>query len=446
MTTMWMPIRNIATTTLLLAGALAAEPARTEPRKIAAAVTTQEFGAIRVGPNVHVSKDRSERVHFEVVLAEDLDRGGDLLAATMYSPKEKVTPHQIAVYASRDRGKTWALVFDKGEGSPGRFSDPAFARGPDGATYFVYLHNETSQSRFIEIIRSGDGGRIWEPAAKIAGRWDRPFLAVDRTSGKYRDRLYCQAAEGLFASSDGGRSFGKVRSWERRYAPFSSGNPVVLADGTLAVLYSDLNGPANQGCLGVRTSTDGGDSFSKERVVAEYRMADTRFGTPGMAADSARPGRLYVVWQDKLPSGRAAILFAASADKGATFSEPVLLSEQPEIGGHHAFVPSLAVNAAGTVAVMWYDTRSSAKGQSGWDVRLRASGDGGKTWGPSARLTEETTSVKKTRTYQDHVGHTAGLAAEADGAFRCLWVDGRTGVAQVWTATVQIDAARESRR
>jgi hypothetical protein len=432
-----MPKHNVATALLVLAGALAAEPGQAEQHKIAAAATTQELGAIRVGPNVHVSKDRSERVHFEVVLAEDLGRGGDLLAASMYSPIGKVSPDQVAVYASRDRGKTWAPVFEKGEGSPGKFADPAFARGPDGATYFVYLHIETRESRPIEIVRSGDGGRTWEPAAKIAGWWDRPFLAVDRTNGKYRDRLYCQA-EGrtlgrLLISTDGGRSFGK----EQPYRGRGSCNPVVLADGTVAVLYN----------LTVRTSSDGGNSYSEERVVAkEDGVADTPWwGIPGMAADPARPCRLYVVWQDKLPSGRAGILFAASADKGATFSQPVLLSEQPDTAGHHAFVPSLAVNAAGTVAVTWYDTRASAPGQLGWDVRLRASADGGKTWGPSVPVTEEATLLKKTRTYQGQVGHTAGLAADADGGFHCLWVDGRTGVAQVWTATVRIDAARESR-
>ena len=107
--------------------------------------------------------------------------------------------------------------------------------------------------------------------------------------------------------------------------------PWMLADGTLAVLRAPLPGPKTPGYLGVRTSRDGGDSFSEERVVAEYRVADTPyFGIPAMAADPARPGRLYFVWQDELASGRAGIRFAASADKGATFSAPVWLSEQPE--------------------------------------------------------------------------------------------------------------------
>jgi hypothetical protein len=161
-----------------------------------------------------------------------------------------------------------------------------------------------------------------------------------------------------------------------------------------------------------------------------------------MAADPARPRRLYVVWQDRL-----GVYFASSADKGATFSRPVLLSEQPEMGGHDAFVPSVAVNAAGIVAVTWYDTWGLAPGQKGWDVRLRASGDGGKTWWPSVRVTEKSTlRGEKAQKSLIGVGDTAGLAADAGGAFRCLWVDGRTGVGQVWTASVRIDGRKEPQR
>jgi hypothetical protein len=37
-------------------------------------------------------------------------------------------------------------------------------------------------------------------------------------------------------------------------------------------------------------------------------------------------------------------------------------------------------------------------------------------------------------------GDTAGLAADAAGAFRAVWVDNRTGVPQVWTASVTVRA------
>jgi hypothetical protein len=200
--------------------------------------------------------------------------------------------------------------------------------------------------------------------------------------------------------------------------------------------------------LAVRTSRDGGDTFSDETVVAELHLPEAALasGVPVMATDPARPGRLYVVWVEALPSGQRGVLFAASADKGTTFSRPVLLSEQPRAVGHDAFVPSVAVNAAGIVAVTWYDTRGLPPGQKGWNVRLRASGDGGESWWSSVRVTEESTlRGEKSRKSLGGVGDTAGLTADADGGFRCLWIDGRTGIAQVWTATVQIDVNKKGK-
>jgi hypothetical protein len=35
-------------------------------------------------------------------------------------------------------------------------------------------------------------------------------------------------------------------------------------------------------------------------------------------------------------------------------------------------------------------------------------------------------------------GDTAGLVADADGVFHALWIDNRTGVHQVWTATIAV--------
>ena len=35
-------------------------------------------------------------------------------------------------------------------------------------------------------------------------------------------------------------------------------------------------------------------------------------------------------------------------------------------------------------------------------------------------------------------GDTAGLAADALGIFHAAWVDNRTGVPQLWTATVSV--------
>jgi hypothetical protein len=306
----------------------------------------------------------------------------------------------------------------------------------------------------LQVVRSRDGGRTWGAATTIKDYHDRPFLALDSTGGKYQGRLYCLTHKGLLVSTDSGQSFGTFRSRARRpeFEPYGSGNPVVLSDGTLVVLYNnsskretDAQKKTDPGrdrrYLAVRASRDGGDSSSGECVITEYRGA----GFPQAAAGPAHTpwhDRVHVVWQEASPGGHTCVKYAFSKARGATFSEPVVLSEQSEAGGDYdAFLASVAVNKAGVVAATWYDTRGLPRGEAGWNVRLRASVDGGEAWQPSVRVTDAPTlKDKKTRKRLPGVGHTAGLAADADGVFHCLWVDGRTGVQQVWTATAEVKA------
>jgi hypothetical protein len=39
-------------------------------------------------------------------------------------------------------------------------------------------------------------------------------------------------------------------------------------------------------------------------------------------------------------------------------------------------------------------------------------------------------------------GDTAGLAADAGGVFHPVWIDNRTGVPQMWTATVKVQVLK----
>ena len=120
------------------------------------------------------------------------------------------------------------------------------------------------------------------------------------------------------------------------------------------------------------------------------------------------------------------------------------------------FIPSIAVNKGGVVAVSWYDRRGLPKPRMvpievtldgrvvstrkrvthGWNVRLRVSLDGGAAWLPSVQLNEQPSRREL------QVGHTAGLAAAADGRFHATWIDDRTGTTQLWGAAVEVKSER----
>ncbi len=418
-------------------------------------------GAIRISPNVHVSKANAEFFHAEVVLAADPTDSGRLAAASMYSPPpvDSSAP-KIIVYTSTDSGKSWAPALKRTDANPVSLADPAFAWGASDSLFFVNMWtpslNKLEEAGCLQVVRSQDGGRTWGTTTTIKEYHDRPFLAIDNTGGKYQGRLYCLTHKGLLVSTDAGKSFGTLRSWPRQpeHTIGSGGTPLVLSDGTLLVLYNnDFKYPAkkrgldhnkNRRYLAVRASQDGGDSFSEEHIVAEYIGAG--YSQAAVApAQSAWPDRVFVVWQETLANGHTCIRYAYSKDRGATFSKPIVLSEQSEEATKYdAFLPSIAVNKAGVVAVTWYDTRALRPGESGWDVRIRVCRDGGETWQPSVQVSDAPTRKdKKTGKRILGVGHTAGLAADADGHFHCLWVDGRTGFSQVFTVTVTVGSEKK---
>jgi len=466
-----------------------------------------------VGSNVQVSSEMANVLHSEVVIAADPARGNRLVAGAMpSSPKFS----RVAIYASEDSGKTWKLSFERKGNDPECFADPAFAVGSDGTIYFVNMYFKNFQSvggESLQFLRRSADSLTWVPGSSVNSWHDRPFLAIDNTVGLFHGRLYCMTHNGFFTSRDNGDSFSASAPFSPKVGSYytTPGNPVVLSDGTVVTvqeMFTDKDGKSaasgkkwrallarrfdddderiereheagggdiinpgdkktgraahDTGLLSARSSVDGGQTLSKEHAIASYDFNHLSYSNvPVLAADaSAGPyrDRLYVVWNDALPTDGTGIFFARSEDKGATWSRPMLLSEQsPEpirdaqkwrsMAKYTGYLPCIAVNTAGVVGVSWYDNRDLPLGAAGWNYRFRASLDGGKTWESSIRVSDKTTLFpmkSKSATHLEdrraryHAGHTSGLCSDANGAFHALWIDGRTGVRQVWTATIAL--------
>jgi hypothetical protein len=441
---------------------------------------------IVVGPNVHVSSTYASDRHKETVIAADPLHAQRLFA---FAICERSGKSSLAGYLSEDGGKSWKVSFERQPGSGQVLSDPSLAFGPDGTLYFVCLQEEVSASEGAEaakktsmlFFRCPDGHTKWEPLATVqhdnpnqpkdpALTWqhwaDRPWLAVDGTSGKNRGRLYCASWLWLDISADQGRTFaGLPQPVRKEYADYSPANPVVLSDGTLLLARRMwLNRPHNLPGIGILLSDDGGKTLRDGPLVGTDRYDHRReFGysfrfTVQLAADTSASeyrDRVYVVWEDgqtdantqagkPLQPGPGCILFAYSKDKGTSWVGPVILSEQPDDGNnpYGAYMPAIAVNNEGAVAVTWYDRRGlpSAPGPRppfyapGCNVRIRLSLDGGESWQPSVQVNEKTINASVW-----DLRDTAGLAADGAGTFHPVWIDDRTGTTQVWTAPVGVE-------
>lgn len=457
------------------------------------ATIAQQTG-IAVGPNVQASKARGNLVHNEVLLAADPGIPKNLLGCSMAFSPEQNKVITIA-YVSSDGGISWefAVTSDRGILS----GDPACTFGANGNAYFTNLErNEKNVDRLV-AYRSTDYGKTWSPPTMVLGSSvDRPYVTVDQSDGSYRGRVYVYgqiaqrtvdgegagASIALWRSLDNGATFEGpiVRSHDKSLS-FHPANSVVLSDGTLVCLFAELDSQKRNdgyggsqyrkadiqnGTLKVIVSSDGGESFSPAYKISEM-YEDWREGSstiPSLAADrgsSEFKDRLYAVWADGR-YGRTQILVSYSTDKGKTWSSQYLVSDgQPTVGdGPDNFMPVVAVNPGGIVGVMWYDRRDNPDG-FGYYVRFTASLDGGDTWLPSVRVSQAPKTLEtpqgwpitagvwrsgvsgplsfNLRRYEWLAGgHTAGMAADANGAFHPFWVDNRTGVSQIWTAAIMV--------
>src|SRR5262249_48818561 len=157
------------------------------------------------------------------------------------------------------------------------------------------------------------------------------------------------------------------------------------------------------------------------------------FFFPDYAVDPIS-GNLYAVWQDARFSNfqYSSIAFSMSTDGGFTWSTPIRINQTPDnipVGDRQAFIPSVAVAAAGTVAVKYHDFRNntSAPGllTDYWIVHAHANTDltNPANWASENRLTRSSFDVTQALNFGADgffVGDYMGLSA-AGNDFAALW-------------------------
>jgi hypothetical protein len=177
-----------------------------------------------------------------------------------------------------------------------------------------------------------------------------------------------------------GRSFSvpvKVADLQKLALGMRRGPRIIVTDKVIAITAIS---PA-EGNIVVWSSSDGGATWKQGANINDTPKA-ARECLHAMAGDGQ--GNAVVAWLDDRNGGKE-LWRAISADGGATWSANALIYKSPD--GHicECCHPSVAVDAAGRVAVMWRNWLGGSR-----DLYLATSSDRGKIFGAAQKLGEGT--------------------------------------------------------
>lgn len=272
-----------------------------------------------------------------------------------------------------------------------------------------------------------------------------PAIAVDPEQSRFLALAYRTDAPefgcGLEVSGDGGRGWVRAQpvaelpaGAERCYAPevaFGPGN-------RLYFLFVGLQGIGNAP-MGVflTSSTDRGRTFSPARMVLGPENYMVRMVVDRSMGEN---GRLHLVWLKVgsdpplggLPSGVPNPIVAAfSDDGGATFSEPVQVSDPNR---PRSVAPAVALGADNALHVAYFDLREDAVDYQGlegapwpgeWSLVVATSTDGGRQFSPGVLVDDKL--IPPGRVMLIFTMAPPSIATDGDGRVFTAWFDARHG-------------------
>ncbi|HEY8623135.1 MAG TPA: sialidase family protein, partial [Casimicrobiaceae bacterium] len=315
---------------------------------------------------------------------------------------------------SQDGGRTWSqhmAAFSRctggnaaNGGDYSRASDPWVTFAPDGTVYQSSLSFNgnvlaAGSSSAILVSRSTDGGATWSNPTTLIRDGQRFFNDKDSITADSTDTRLVYAVWDRLDNNQGPSYFSRTTdggiSWEVARAIYDPGansqtinnQIVVLPDGTLIDFFTRLDLPLNA-------------------------------------------------------PATATLAIIRSADKGVTWSVPIVISPAQSIGTidpetrasirDGSSLGSIAVGPHGELAVVWQDSRFSGGARDG--VAFSRSLDGGLTW---------TTAIRVNRA-PDVPAFVPAVTVRADGTYGVSYYDFRNNTADASTLLTDYWLARSA--
>jgi hypothetical protein len=345
----------------------------------------------------------------------DADRNDKLylMMAVATAPASEHRPHsQIFFVTSNDGGTTWDnLPHTRNlSNSPGEAFAPSLAVFKNGTAraYVTYQDNSTKITQAY-LIRSKKKVKFRQPLniTPHDGAAFSPRVALDSSEGVnivWGDAKDPQGKIAFVRSTDQGASFTSIVDVSRSSGFAIEPEIAVGPDDAINVVWEDT-APGHSVIMYSR-STDAGATFSEPLQVSNGSGPAVE---AAVAVDSQ--GRVSVVWVDE-SDGNPDAFYARSTDQGLTFSEPMDVSGFREGNIHKPSVTTFE----DTVYVAYQNGDLFGEDNiRNRQVFLTKSGDAGVSFEDSEKVSDANNNVGR--------AHSASMVVDSRGVLHIVWID-----------------------
>lgn len=299
------------------------------------------------------------------------------------------------------RGSAVRVNRQEGAAAAWRGDQPSLAVGPDGSVYVAWTARVDTGGKHpgtdLYLSVSKDRAQTFSSEVKInddkvPGAHGMHSLAVARDGRLYvswlderdiekpkpstkADGHHMESNRDLFIahSTDGGRTFSPNRKVASEACPCCKTALAVADDGTLYAGWRQVL-PGSFRHIAVMSSADGGATFSSPTIVSDDRWMIQGCPVSGPSLSVAADGRLKVVWFAAGEANEPGLYFAESNDKARSFSARQLLAQEAVRG-----TPSLAIDKENAIA-LWQnsavaETKFSELGKAGSTLSIAANAE-----------------------------------------------------------------------
>jgi hypothetical protein len=343
--------------------------------------------------------------HESAVEPDSFAYGGTVVAAYQVGRRQEGAAANIGTAASTDGGRTWQRGFvpsltvnSQPPGPETAASDPAVAYDVAHGVWLVAALTIARGISHVYVSRSTDGVHWSTPIDVQSGPiLDKEWIACDNgAASPFRGRCYMEYTDDVKnivvsqSSDDGGVTWSAP---VRANSILVGTQPVILPTGTLVVVAGDYNGSkALNGAMVALRSTDGGTTFTRS-TVSDLRSKDNgamrAISLPSLDVDAN--GTIYAAWHDCRfrPGCAQNDMVVSTSTDGATWTPPTRVGVVPASSSASMFIAGLAADPLqpGRLGLVYaYYLAGSCARACLLGIGFTMSQDGGRTWSANRQL------------------------------------------------------------